>query len=193
MKQRRVDTSRELLKRIFHDGLNFFKRIITGDETWLYFYDPETKQQSSVWKKPENAPLVKARPSKSEGKIMAITFFDAEGIVYRHLVPNNQTVNGTYYVSVLKNLVDAVRRKRPRLNQVGWRILHDNAPCHASNVAQEFLQRNNIEQLSHPPYSPDLAPSDFWPFPILKKPLKGRRFQSANELDNASGDVLRQL
>ena len=44
MKQRRVASCQELLARSFHDGLDFLKRIITGDETWLYFYDPETKQ-----------------------------------------------------------------------------------------------------------------------------------------------------
>ena len=92
---------------------------------------------------------------------MAIMFVEAEGIVYKHLVPNNQTVNGPYYGSVFKNLIDAVRRKRPYLLQQGWSILHDNAPCHTSNVAQGFLQRNNIEQLTHPPYSPDMAPAIF--------------------------------
>ena len=124
---------------------------------------------------------------------MAIVLFDAEGIVYKHLVPNNQTVNGPYYVSVLKNLIDAVRRKRPYLLQRGCSILHDNAPCHTSNVAQGFLQRNNIEQLTHSPYSPDMAPCDFWLFPNLKIALKGKRFQTIDQLDHASGDVLRDL
>ena len=77
---------------------------------------------------------IKPRASKSVGKIMAIIFFDYEGILYRHLVPNNETVNGPYYVSVIKTLVDVVRRKRPYLQQVGWRLLHDNAPCHSANV-----------------------------------------------------------
>lgn len=193
MKDNRVACCNENLNRRFHEGLDFLNRIITGDETWLYFYDPETKSQSSIWKLPDTPTPLKPRRERSAGKIMAIIFFDARGIVYRHLVPNGQTVNASYYIDVLRSLNDAVRKKRPELHNRGWMVLHDNAPCHTATIVQNFLHANNIEQLSHPPYSPDLAPCDFWLFPNLKKPLRGTRFEDSNALDRASAEVLKQL
>jgi transposase len=56
---------------------------------------------------------------------------------------------------------------------------HDNAPAHSTALVQAFLANYHITQVCQPPYSPDLAPSDFWLFPKLKSPLKGRRFVNA--------------
>jgi transposase len=58
---------------------------------------------------------------------------------------------------------------------------HDNAPAHFTALVQAFffLAKHHITQVCQPPYSPDLAPSDFWLFPKLKSPLKGRRFVNA--------------
>ncbi|XP_067653385.1 fibronectin type 3 and ankyrin repeat domains protein 1-like [Haliotis asinina] len=62
-------------------------------------------------------------------------------------------------------------------------LLHqDNAPVHTSRVAAAAVQECGYEILPHPPYSPDLAPSDYHLFPHLKKHLRGRRFQDDNEL-----------
>ena len=50
---------------------------------------------------------------------------------------------------------------------------HDNAPSHQASMTQETIDRRPIEVLGHPPYSPDLAPCDFFLFPTLKKILRG--------------------
>jgi len=48
-----VQVCTKLQKAVRHD-LNFLSRVITGDESWLYNYDPETKQHSSQWKTPSS-------------------------------------------------------------------------------------------------------------------------------------------
>ena len=59
-----------------------------------------------------------------------------------------------------------------------WQLLHhDNMPAHASHLVQSFLAKHQITQVTQPPYSPDLMLYDFWLFPKLKSPLKGKRFQ----------------
>jgi histone-lysine N-methyltransferase SETMAR len=68
-------------------------RIITGDESWVYGYDPETKWQSSQWKSPSSPRQKKARMSHRSTKTMLIVFFDIRGIVHREFVPQGQTVN----------------------------------------------------------------------------------------------------
>jgi len=56
---------------------------------------------------------------------------------------------------------------------------HDNAPAHFTALVQDFLAKHHITHVCQPPYSPDLAPCDFWLFPNIKLPLKGRRFVNA--------------
>lgn len=97
---RRVAASRAFLKKWRAGGENFLDRIITTDETWLYYYDPETKQQSSIWTTKGSAPPKKAKVCKSAGKHMCIMFMDRKGILLTHFVPNGQTVNSAYYSKV---------------------------------------------------------------------------------------------
>jgi len=60
--------------------------------------------------------------------------------------------------------------------------LHDNAPAHRALATQKKLAYVGFQCLDHPPYSPDLAPSDYHLFPGLKKQLKGRHFSSDAEV-----------
>jgi hypothetical protein len=79
----------------------FLSRVITGDERWIYGYDPETKQQSSRRKSPNSPSPKKARQAKSKVKGMVTAFFDIEGIVHKEFVLANQ-VNSSYYCGVLR-------------------------------------------------------------------------------------------
>jgi transposase len=70
---------------------------------------------------------------------------------------------------------------------------HDNAPAHSAFQTRRFLTDNNVTVVPHPPYSPDLAPSDFLLFPKLKMKLKGRRFQMVEEIQAESQAALNTL
>ena len=62
-------------------------------------------------------------------------------------------------------------------------LLHqDNAPCHKSLATMAKLNELSFELLPHPPYSPDLAPSDYYLFADLKEMLQGKRFYSNEEV-----------
>jgi transposase len=63
---------------------------------------------------------------------------------------------------------------------------HDNAPAHSTALVQAVLAKRHITQVCQTRYSPDLAPCDFWLFPKLKSPLKGRRFVNATITQYAS-------
>ena len=114
---------------------NFMSSVITGDECWVYGYDPETKQMSSQWS-------ISSRPKKawqvkSNIKTMLIAFFDIDGLVHHEFVPTGQTVNKEFYKTVLQRLYDAVRRHRPEKWRSGnWILHHDNAPA---NRAVKYL------------------------------------------------------
>ena len=111
-KQQRLDVSLDLKENAANNPC-FLSNVITGDETWVYAYDPETKTQSSQWKSPGSPRPKKARQVRSNIKSMLICFFDQKGIVHKEFVPPGQTVNAAFYVKVLKGLWENVRRKRP--------------------------------------------------------------------------------
>ena len=100
---------------------------------------------------------------------MLITFFDSEGIIHREFVSAGQKITGAYYLEVLKRLMARIRRIRPEYRDPEtWSLLHDNAPSHTSLIVRQFLARNQVCVLNHPPYSPDLTPCDFSLFSKLK-------------------------
>ena len=94
-------------------------------------------------------------------------------------------VAGDYYAEVLRCARSAVVEKRRGKLTHGVRLLQSNAPVNTAHVAKRAAAQCSFEILDHPPYSPDLAPSDFHLFWNLKKPLRGRRFQDRNEIENA--------
>jgi len=101
---------------------------------------------------------------------MLLTFFDTRGIVHYEFVPTGQTVNQVYYLEVLERLREKVRRKQPKLfANNSWILHHNNAPAHTALSVREFLATKQITVLEHLAYSPDLAPSDFFLFPKIKK------------------------
>ena len=80
----------------------FLRTIITGDETWRYQFDPNSKRQSMEWR----SPLPKKYCcQKNKVKTMLIAFFDNDGIIHQEFVPVGQTANAAFYEEVLKRLL----------------------------------------------------------------------------------------
>ena len=78
----------------------------------------------------------------------------------------------------MRKLKAALVKTRPGKLHRGIFFHHDNALAHSSNAARAVLREFRWKLLPHPPYSPDLAPSDFFLFPKMKEHLKGKRFDS---------------
>ncbi|XP_011859721.1 PREDICTED: histone-lysine N-methyltransferase SETMAR-like [Vollenhovia emeryi] len=129
-KVNRVQISQEI-RSCVQENPNFLDNVITGDETWCFEYDPETKRQSAEWHTNKSPRPKKARMSKSKHKSMLICFFDRRGVVHREFVPPGQTVNASFYVDVLDRLRKRVLRVRPDMAD-SWKLHHDNAPCHTA-------------------------------------------------------------
>jgi transposase len=72
-------------------------------------------------------------------------------------------------------------------------ILHDNARPHASGAVSEILEKYGWKVLPHLPYGPDMSPPDFDLFPELKKPIRGKRFRSIEEVSNEVTRVTRRI
>ena len=100
------------------------------------------------------------------------------------------TVNSARYIETIKNLRRRVCRVRGSTSRI--LLLHDSARPHTFRATFEALETLKFEVLSHPPYSPDLAPSDFHFFPHLKRDLKGTHFTSDDEVKQAVTSWIKQ-
>ncbi|UYV80186.1 hypothetical protein LAZ67_18001955 [Cordylochernes scorpioides] len=169
-------------------------KIITGDETWVYGYDPETKRQSAEWRGQGEPRPKKSRILKSRNKVLLVAFLDNKGIVHHEYLPAGQTVIKEMYLSILRRLREAIRKKRPEKWTNGdWILHHDNARPHTAHLVTRFLAKNGTEILPQPPYSPDIAPNNFFLFPKLKAVLKGRHFDTREDIIEKSLLALKSI
>ena len=124
----------------------------------------------------------KFRVQKSAGKVLASIFWAKDGIILIDYLPKGQTINSEYYLSLLVQLRNILKEKRPEKVTKGVSFMHDNAPARRALATQKKLAYRGFHCLDHPPCSPDLAPSDYHLFSGLKKQLKGRHFSSDAEV-----------
>ena len=109
---------------------------------------------------------------------MVTVFWDAKGLIMLDFLPKRSTITGVYYANLLDQLRTTIREKcRGKLSK-GVLLQQDNTRL----VAMDAVDRNGYELIPHPAYSPDLAPSDFFLFPNLKKDIRGLHFQSDEEV-----------
>ncbi|KAJ4439236.1 hypothetical protein ANN_07356 [Periplaneta americana] len=179
-KMQRLGAALTFLQQYHDDGDEFLDRIVTGDETWISHFTPETKQQSMHWQHSRSPVRTKSKQTLSVRKVICTVFWDRKGILLIDFLPRGETVNTDRYCETLRKLRRAIQNKRRGMLTAGIVLLHDNARCTAA-VLTEF----GWELFHHPPYSPDLAPSDFHVFLHLKKFLSSDERFGNDELKTA--------
>jgi [histone H3]-lysine36 N-dimethyltransferase SETMAR len=123
------------------------------------------------WIKKGSPGPIKAKVQASRTKQMVLAFFDQQGMIFTNYVPLGTTVNAAHIVKILPIFVKQLKRKRATTAAGQWFLHWDNAPVHTAAVVHQWLIKHNIQVLPHPPYSPDLAPADFFLFPKVKEHL----------------------
>ena len=112
---------------------------------------------------------------------MIATFFTRSGHLATVQVVSQSTVTADWYTNTcLPQVVEKFQEKRPKIGCRGIQFHHDNAPAYKAGITVSFLESNGLNLLGHPPYSPDLAPCDFFLFPKVKKEMRGQRFDSGD-------------
>ena len=110
---------------------------------------------------------------------MLSVWWDFKGVVVFELLSSNQTINSNVYCRKFDSLNESIIQKRPELvNRKGVVFHHNNARPHTSLITCQKLLKLGWDVLPHPPYSPDLAPSDFHLFRALQNSLRGITFAS---------------
>ncbi|KAJ8705419.1 hypothetical protein PYW08_012465 [Mythimna loreyi] len=124
--------------------------------------------------------LQRGRNCKIGRKSYGTVFWDLQGVIYIDYLEKGKTITGLYYADLLGRFDAELKKKRPHLAKKKVLFHHDSAPVRTSAAAMAKLVELRYELLPHPPYSPDLAPCDFFLFPNLKKSLAGNRYGSNN-------------
>jgi histone-lysine N-methyltransferase SETMAR len=176
----RLTICQKMLAR--HQKESFLDRIVTCDEKCIY-HDNSARERS--WGLPGQAPKTTAKRGLTQKKVLLSVWWDCRGILLAEFLPSGQTINSGVYCGYLQKLDAELKNKRPALvNRKGVILHQDNAKPHTSKVTKKFLQELGYELLEHPPYSPDLAPSDYYLFRSLQNHLRGAKFTSSEEAKN---------
>jgi len=149
---------------------------MTMDETWLYRYDPETKQQSMGWCHGGSPCPKKFRVQKSAGKVLASNFLGSRRNPPIAYLPKGQTINAESYSFLLVQLKDILREKRRGKFTKVVLFLHDNAPAHRALATQKTLDYLIVQSLDHPPYYQDLSPVGIPPVLWTEKTIERSQF-----------------
>jgi len=113
---------------------------------------------------------------------MASVFWDRKGILLVEFMPPGAIVNAAAYCDTLTWLRRAIQNKRRGMLPRGLCLHHDNARPHSAHNATALLEKFKWDIMDHPPYSPDLAPSDFHLILHLKKHLARKKFDDDDEV-----------
>ena len=116
---------------------------------------------------------------------MCTVFWDRKGVLLIEFLPRGETIYRETYCQTLKNLHHAIPNKRHGMLTNGVVLFHDNAWPHTARDTQNLISKFGCKQIDHPPYSLDLAQSDFHIFLHLKTFLGGQSFDGDNEVKTA--------
>jgi histone-lysine N-methyltransferase SETMAR len=189
-KQKRVEICEELLKRYREEEDQFLLNIVTGDESWIHHFDLEEKRLSMEYRHTSSPHPKKFKTVLSAGKNLLTVFWDSQRVYVTEFLEAGKTVNSARYIETIKNLRWRVCQVRGSASRILF--LHDNARPHTARATIDALETLKFEVLSHPPYSPDLVPSDFHFFPHLRRDLKGTHFTSDDEVKQAVTSWIKQ-
>ena len=179
LKIQRVEMSRQLLEIIQKSQSRCFHNVITGDESWFKY----SLQPRHQWIPEGSKPMEKERSTFHNKKVMVTIFWGINGICVLDTLTSTERMNSQYFINNIlvkitkSDIYKKVKNAKKRL------IIHmDNCPVHKSNASSQFLSQNGFFVAPHPPYSPDLAPSDFFLFGYLKEPNFSLEFKDAYEV-----------
>jgi len=169
-----------------HKRKGFLHRIVTGDEKWIHYDNPKKRKS---WGPPGYASTSTVKPNIHEKKLMLCIWWVYQlGVMYYELLKPNETITGALYRT---QLIEPSTQGKTRLHysrQDKIILLHDNARLHVAVPIKTYLETLKWEVLPHPPYSPDIAPSDYHLFRSMTHGLSEQHFTSYEDTKNCIDD-----
>ena len=189
-KQKKVNDSNQLkiiLTRCKHES---WRNIVTGDQSWITIYTPN----SGKWVLIDEESPEEANITIGVQKIMLTVIWGVNGMYVIDFLPPSTPYNSSYFIT---NVLDILNEKRNDIwsqsqNKQIWLHL-DNSMVHNSRACSQKIEQIGFKRAPHPPYSPDIAPSDYYLFGYLKGQLKGLKFNDLDELKEKVIEILTKI
>lgn len=170
-----------LLIRVASDP--FIDRIVTCDEKWVTY---DNSRRSGQWVERGKAPGTSAKKEIHQRKILVTVWWTARGIVHVDYLPRGQTITSDIYCAQITTVHQKLLENQASLvNRKGVLLLHDNARPHVAIKTREKLKEVGWEILPHPPYSPDISPTDYHLFLALSNFLANQCFTNDDQVKTA--------
>jgi histone-lysine N-methyltransferase SETMAR len=166
------------------------KYLITGDESWISW----DNQLRGMWAEDRDDVPRNVNRVVSFKKTMLSVYFTRWGFVSIEFLPQGQNYNSQFFIeTILPSIEMKMAEHRPRLGATGAHPHMDNAKPHRSKKSIEKGDEMGFVLVPHPPYSPDIAPSDFFLFGYLKERLAGTSFPDEKTLISAVHQILTNI
>ena len=107
-----------------------------------------------------------------------ITFWDRRDIIHSELLEREESMRADLYCQILHRVKQKLRNRR-----IPVILFHDNAKPHTAKMTKKWLEDAGWEVLEHPPYSLDLASSDYHLFRSMEHFFRGKKFQNVKEIE----------
>jgi hypothetical protein len=194
-RQLRVNCAKQLRRVLFAMKEAKYDLYAVEDETWVSWNAHGTKSDNRTWlgKEESRRQVVRQTFMTSQKSLLLVTFTPNKRFSVTAL-PYGVTVDAQRMVDYLRRTGDlwrTLRSKPARLSEISLQM--DNARPHTARLVKEFLEGRGVTTIWQSPYSPDLNLCDRFLFLWLKNSLRGMTFHSAEEVEEASLQVLREI
>lgn len=179
-KNHRVSDCRALLQRFKRGGLN---RILTCDEKWVLY---DNRKAGKQWLKRNEPGVLMPKPELHQKKVMLTIWWMCDGPVYWELLPLGQAITANLYCAQLDKVQQKLVEKGVHTSRIFFH--QDNARPHTALQTVAKIEELGWTKINQPPYSPDIAPSDYHLFRSMDHFLRGRRFTEVDEVRAALVD-----
>lgn len=121
---------------------------------------------------------------------MVTVWWSSTGVINHSILPDRVSITADVYCEELNTMMEKLAHLQPvMINRSSSLLLHDNARLYTAQQSISKLQELGLEALRHPPYSPDLAPTDYFFFQNLDNFLAGKKFNTREAVQNALEDL----
>lgn len=166
----------------------FLNRIVTCDEKWILY---DNRKRSAQWLDKDESPKHMPKPNLHQKKILLSVWWSISGVIHYHFLKPGETITAERYCRELDVVHKKLCETQPSLiNRKGPILLHDNARPHSAQLTVQKLNRLGYEILPHPPYSPDISPTDYHFFKHLDSFLKNKSFSNQAVVESAINEFI---
>jgi histone-lysine N-methyltransferase SETMAR len=189
-KAKRAELAGAMLQQLAKHESSQYHFLLTGDESWIYYAYNERTMWCADWEEPDET----ERPSHYHRKTMVTVFFNGTGDSVIDILPEGEKMNAVYFAAnIIKDIREACYPHGRNTHDRKFVLHLDNCPLRNTKTVADAMEGSDLKRMPHPPYSPDLAPCDFFLFGYLKQALIAKDYTSPEDLLSEVTEIIRAI